>query len=100
MLWVCSLLRDIVVDISDPMTLYCDNQTAIFIIDNPISHERTKHIEVDCHFLRDLLMKKHIITTYLCSDNQLGDILTKTLARVPFRSLTSKLCMFDMYAPV
>ena len=51
MLWVCSLLHDLGIDVPTPMEMFCDNQTAIFITNNLVFHERTKHIEVDCHFI-------------------------------------------------
>lgn len=38
------------------MNLYCDSQFAIYLAQNPVFHERTKHIEVDCHFLRDVIL--------------------------------------------
>ena len=57
-------------------------------------------IEVDCHFIRDLVIKKHIVTPYVRSEDQLSDILTKSLARSLFSILYSKLGMFNFYAPV
>lgn len=92
MLWVQFLLRNLGVGV--PMQ-YCDNQAA----SNPVFHERTKHIEVDCHFIRDLLMKKQIVTTFVCSDDWLDDIFTKPLARASFEQLSFKLGMFNLYAP-
>ena len=98
-LWVCSLLRDLGIDVPTSMQMFCDNQAAIFIANNPIFHERTKHIEVDCHFIRDLLMRQQIVTPYVHSDDQLGDILMKPLARASFQRMSFKLGMFDIYAP-
>jgi len=51
--WLLALLRDLNVELVLPMLLYCDNQAALHIVRNPVSHERTKHIEVDCHYVRD-----------------------------------------------
>ena len=99
MLWVRSLLQDFGIVVPTPMSMYCDNQAAIFIANNPVFHERTKHIEVDCHFIRDLLLRKQIATPFVRSDSQLGDIFTKPLARSLFQSLCSKLGLFDLYAP-
>ena len=51
MLWLRSLLTELSVHVDLPMAMYCDNEAAIFIANNPIFHERTKHIEVDCHYI-------------------------------------------------
>ena len=99
MLWVCSLFRDLGIDVPTLMQMFCDNQAAIFIANNPVFHEHTKHIKVDCHFIRDLLMRQQIVTPYVRSDDQLGDILTKLLARASFQRMSFKLDMFDIYAP-
>ena len=56
MLWVQSLLREMRVEALAPMEMYCDNKAAMFIASNTVFHERTKHIEVDCHFIRDMIM--------------------------------------------
>ena len=85
--------------VSIPMKMYCDNQSVIFIASNSVFHERTKHIEVDCHFIRDLVIKKYVITSYVRFEDQLGDILTKPLARSLFFVLFSKLDMFNLYIP-
>ena len=51
--WMIALLRDLGVDHTHPALLYCDNQVAIHIATNPDYHERIKHIELDCHFVRE-----------------------------------------------
>lgn len=58
--WLQSLLHSLSVSHSLPMKLSCDNQSAIHIAKNPVFHERTKHIEVDCHLVRDELKAKNI----------------------------------------
>lgn len=60
--WLRYLLHDLCIDHSEPATLYCDNQGAIHIAANPIYHERTKHIELDCHIVREIIQKGEIET--------------------------------------
>ena len=64
MIWLRSPLSKLGFAIQTPMATHCNNQTAIFIANNPIFYERTKHIEVDCHFVRDMVMKEVIFTPY------------------------------------
>ena len=88
-----SLLHEMRVMISIPMKM-----SAIFIASNPMFLE-TKHIEMDYHFIRDLVIKKHTVTSYVWCEDHLGDILTKPLARSSFSVLCMNLSMFNLYAP-
>jgi len=98
-MWVWSLLHEVQIMFLVPMKIYYDNQSSIFIASNLVFHEHIKHIDVDCHFIRDLTIKKPIVTPYVQSEDQLGDILTKSLARSLFSFLYSKLGIFNLYAP-
>ena len=69
--WLKGLLSTLGVMHSDPMHLYCDSQATLHIAANPIFHERTKHIEVDCHFVRDEIQNGAIHTKYVHTSMQL-----------------------------
>lgn len=66
------------------MKLHCDNWATLHIAVNPICHECTKHIEVDCHFLRDKILKGNIATRYVFTHAQLTYIFTKALRKKHF----------------
>lgn len=77
--WLTTLLKDMGLTKLPPSTLLCDNKAALSIAANPVLHERTKHIELDCHFVRDKINDGSVVTSFVPSHAQLADILTKSL---------------------
>ena len=57
--WLLYLLRDLHVQCVKLPVLYCDNQSAMHIAANPVFHERTKHVEIDCHIVRGKVASTH-----------------------------------------
>ena len=96
--WIHQLLSEIGFSITVPAKLWCDNQAALHIASNPVFHERTKHIEVDCHFIREKIQDGLVSTGYVKTGEQLGDILTKALNGTRISYLCNKLGMIDIFA--
>lgn len=99
LLWLKALLRSLGVDHSLPMRLFCDSQAALHIAANPVFHDRTKHIEVDCHFIRDLILSGKVRTGHIRTHFQPADLLTKSLGAQQFQFLLGKLGIRDLHAP-
>jgi hypothetical protein len=97
--WLRTVLQEFGLLTQGPTPLYCDNQAAIHIASNPVFHERTKHIKVDCHFVRSKVESKDIITLFVPSGSQLANIFTKALSKNAIDSICSKLGVIDIYSP-
>lgn len=93
------LLKDFRVDVMAVAKLVCDNKSAIYIATNPVFHERTKHVELDCHIVRNQLKAGTLKAIHVTSENQLADILTKPLHPGPFNSLLGRLSVSSLYLP-
>ena len=79
LIWLRWLLHDLGVDCSTASKLHCDNRSAIQIAHNYVFHERTKHIEIDCHFIRHHLLQGTLTLQSVSSQDHLADIFTKPL---------------------
>ena len=96
LIWLHWLLQDLGVDCSTVTKLLYDNRSAIQIAHNDVFHERTKHIEIDCHFILHHLLQGILTLQSISTQDQLADIFTKPLPPGTFRALASKLKMVSL----
>ncbi|KAI5316320.1 hypothetical protein L3X38_036027 [Prunus dulcis] len=89
--WFGYLFRELGIPLRSAPCIYVDNISAIYMAANPIFHARTRHIEIDYHFVRELVARKALHTLYVPSSHQLADIFTKGLNHDRFSLLKSKL---------
>ncbi|GJU16928.1 RmlC-like cupins superfamily protein [Tanacetum coccineum] len=95
--WIKCLFKDLGLIISSPILVYYDNASAITLASNPIQHAKTKHIEIDCHFARDKIRQGLILPTYISTQHQLVDVLTKGISKAPHYQCLSKYGICDPY---
>ncbi|PKU80183.1 Retrovirus-related Pol polyprotein from transposon TNT 1-94 [Dendrobium catenatum] len=90
-IWLKRLLSDFQIPHEEPVTIFCDNTSAIALANNPVFHARTKHIEIDQRFVRDHIQRKTISLLPISTVDQIADIFTKALPTPRFKLLRSKL---------
>lgn len=90
-IWLRRILNDMGDQQKEPTVIYCDNKSAIAIAKNPVHHNRTKHIAIKYHFIREAGETKEIRLEYCQTEDQIADIFTKALPRPKFEQLRSML---------
>ncbi|RDY02251.1 Copia protein, partial [Mucuna pruriens] len=98
-LWMKIILDDLKVNYEGPIKLFCDNNSAISIAHNPVQHDKTKHIEIDRHFIKEKLDSGLIVTTHVPTGLQVADVFTKGLFATRFQEFNGKLGMIDIHLP-
>jgi hypothetical protein len=73
------------------MVVHCDNQSCIKLTENPVFHDRSKHIDMKYHYIQDLVQRKTVKLQYIATSEQVVDILTKPFALRQFVLLRGKL---------
>ncbi|GAU31242.1 hypothetical protein TSUD_149280 [Trifolium subterraneum] len=99
LIWLTFLMNDLKIQCSKLPVIYCDSQSALHIASNPVFHERTKHLEIDCHLVREKVQQGLLRLLPISTEDQLADCLTKSLAAPKFNELISKLGLIDIFQP-
>ena len=99
MLWVKHLLGELKLLRKGPLRVWCDNQSAISIANNPVQHDRTKHVEIDRLFIKEKLDTGIISLTHVSSQQQFADFLKKGLGTQDCNLACDKMGMIDIYHP-
>ena len=90
-LWISYLLQELKVQLNNTPIMYCDNKSAEALASNPKYHSRTKHIELDLHFVKEHIAKKEFVVEHVSSSYQFADVLTKPLSFDHFAYMRAKL---------
>ena len=99
LVWIKDLVEDLGLKIEEPIEMFCDNTSAMHIASNPVFHEKTKHIEVDCHYVRNKHLDKTISLVGVRSENQLADSLTKPPSIQQLSNFVDKLNLINLFKP-
>ncbi|KAA0051972.1 reverse transcriptase [Cucumis melo var. makuwa] len=98
-IWLQKVLSDLHQECKTPFKLFCNNKAAISIAKNAVQHDRTKHVEIDRHFIKERLDSRSIGIPYIPSSQQVADVLTKGLLKPNFNFCVSKLGLINIYVP-
>jgi hypothetical protein len=90
-IWLRKLLTDLFDLEMEAISIRCDNQSCIKLTENPVFHDRSKHIEIHYHYIRDMVQRGALRLQYISTDEQVADVLTKPLSRVKFEYFQDKL---------
>lgn len=89
--WIQSLLHELRVPMAHKPLIWCDNLSTVALSANPVFHSRSKHFELDLHFVREQVMDKRLQVNHISSHEQIADVLTKSLSANNFHRLRKKL---------
>jgi hypothetical protein len=90
-IWLRKLLAGLFDLEMEATMILCDNQSCIKMTENPVFHDKTKHIEIQYHYICDMVQKGVVKLQYVGTDEQVADVLTKPLSRVKFEYFRDKL---------
>lgn len=92
-IWLRQLLGELHLDVAKATVIFCDNVSAVYMSSNPVHHKRTKHIELDIHFVRERVQLGALRVLHVPTGEQFADVLTKGLPTATFERFRSSLCV-------
>ena len=98
-MWLRNILSDLFDLQLNATCIYCDNQSCVNFSEKPVFHEKSKHIEIKYHYIRDMVQRGAMELQYFAIDEKIDDVLTKPLARVKFEYFREKLGVLQIEAP-
>ena len=89
--WLRQLLAELHCPLAKSTLVYCDNVSAVYLSTNPVQHQRTKHVQIDLHFVRDRIAIGDVRVLHVPTTSQFADIFTKRLPSSTFSEFRSNL---------
>ncbi|KAL2237804.1 UNVERIFIED_CONTAM: Retrovirus-related Pol polyprotein from transposon RE1 [Sesamum indicum] len=99
LLWLSFVMRDLGIPVNSPILFWCDNKAALRITANPVFYKRIKHLDIDCHLVRDPYKLGFIYPSHIPGSGQVADVFTKSLPTAVFSCLLSKLRLSSSAPP-
>jgi hypothetical protein len=89
--WLRKLLADLFRHVLDSIVIHVDNQSCLKLSENPLFHDKSKHIDIKYHYIREMMQRKVVLVQYLPTDEQVIDVLMKPLTRMKFEYFRDRL---------
>jgi hypothetical protein len=93
--WLCKLLTNLFDHEMDLTIIPCENQSCVNLSENPVFHDKSKHIEIKHHYIRDMVQRKTVHVHYLSTHEQIAYIFTKPLAKSKFEYFCEKIGLME-----
>jgi hypothetical protein len=94
--WLRKLISGLFDQVSDSTVIFCDNQSCVKLSENPVFHDRSKHIEIKYYYIRDRVQKGEVKLQYISIDEKITDILMKPLSKGKFVYFRDKLGLVEI----
>lgn len=97
--WLRKLFGELFEQVLDTKVIYCDNKSGIWLAENLMFHDKSKHIEIRYHYIRDMVQRGVVRLHHISTDEQIADILTKALPKGKFLVFREQLGLMDVAPP-